>query len=543
MRIKSSLLLLICFILPYLVFCCSATSQDLETGLTPERQIGTDSASYSLVKYVLKVKNDRVIIRANFTNTSKDWVKANFILPQDVKFDKTAREIIYFGDYGRYVLGKKTKIWGMFPRLVLNKDVILSASPINAILIFGGPADPIHVRASPLGEIEKKPPFLSKFGFFKDDYISMVLLLTVFVAGVISVEAGLSAAIIEIALGIIVGNFLGIKPTSWMTFLAGFGGVVLTFLAGAEVDLVAMRRRLKETILIGILSFLFPFLGASSFCYFLWGWTYDASVIAGIALSTTSLAVVYAVLVETGLTNYEIGKIIMSACFITDFAVVLALGGFFAEVSWYTFIFIGVSAAIIALTITFGPWIFKRYGQRIIEPEIKFLFAVLFVFIYFSKLGATHALLPAFILGLLLSKTFSENRALQRRLGSVSFAVITPFFFINGGMNISLKLLITNAALFGILFGIKIAAKFMGVYPLAWKFIPKGSMYLTLLMSTGLTMGTIASMFGLTSGRIDQAQFSVLVSVVVMSAIIPTVIAQIWFQPAVQLHPSKEGNS
>jgi hypothetical protein len=50
-------------------------------------------------------------------------------------------------------------------------------------------------------------------------------------------------------------------------------------------------------------------------------------------------------------------------------------------------------------------------------------------------------------------------------------------------------------------------------------------------MSTGLTFGTISSVFGLNAGYIDQVQYSVLVGVVVASAVIPTFIAQKWFMP------------
>jgi Kef-type K+ transport system membrane component KefB len=53
-----------------------------------------------------------------------------------------------------------------------------------------------------------------------------------------------------------------------------------------------------------------------------------------------------------------------------------------------------------------------------------------------------------------------------------------------------------------------------------------------LLMSTGLTFGTISATYGLTSGIIDTFQFSILLTVVIATAIVPTVIAQTWFQPA-----------
>ena len=365
-----------------------------------------------------------------------------------------------------------------------------------------------------------------------DQYIALVIGLLVFLASLISVEAGISVALIEITLGVIGGNFFKISSTPWLTFLAGFGGILLTFLAGAEVDLVILREKAKESLLIGGFSFFVPFLGTIVYCYWIAHWSLNAALIGGIALSTTSLAVVYAVLVETGLTNYEIGKIIMASCFITDLGTALALSLIFAEFNVFTLFFAGVSIVVIFIMPKISPSIFKRYGERVIEPEIKFLFFILFLFIYVSKLGSSHAILPAFVAGLVLSKTFSENRLLQRKLRVIAFAMITPFFFINGGINISLKMLVQNFGLFAVLFGVKQVTNIAGIYPLARRYVKKEAMFTTLLMSTGLTMGTISSMYGLSSGIINQAQFSVLVAAVVVSAVLPTFIAQKWFYPS-----------
>jgi Kef-type K+ transport system membrane component KefB len=365
-----------------------------------------------------------------------------------------------------------------------------------------------------------------------DQYIALIIGLLVFIGSLISVETGISVALIEITLGVIGGNFLKLTSTPWLTFLAGFGGILLTFLAGAEVDVAVLRGKAKESLLIGGLSFLGPFVGTIIYCHWIAHWSLNASLIGGIALSTTSLAVVYAVLVETGLTNYEIGKILMASCFITDLGTALTLSLLFAEFSVYTLIFAVVSIAVIFLMPKISPSIFRRYGERVIEPEIKFLFFILFLFIYVSKVGSSHAILPAFVAGLVLSKIFNENRVLQRKLRIVAFAMITPFFFINGGINVSLEMLYRNFGLFVVLFGVKQLTKITAIYPFARRFVKKEAMFTTLLMSTGLTMGTISSMYGLSSGIINQAQFSVLVAVVVGSAVLPTFIATKWFYPS-----------
>lgn len=363
-------------------------------------------------------------------------------------------------------------------------------------------------------------------------YAATWIALLIFLASIISVEVALSAAIIEIVAGVLAGNFLGLHPASWMDFLAGFGGILLTFLAGAEVDPGLMRQKLKESLLIGGFSFLVPYLAAIAYCYCVAHWTWKASLIAGCALSTTSLAVVYAVLLETGLTNAKIGKIIMASTFVTDIGTALALSLTFAEWSYRTIWFLVGSAAIVVAAPRYLPRVFERYGTRVIEPEIKLLFFLLFAFMSLGKWSQSHAVLPVFVLGLCMARMFREHREIQRKLRIVAFAMITPFFFIKGGMNVSLGDLAADWQLFLVLFGVKTAAKFVGVWPLAVRYSDGHSAYTTLLMSTGLTFGTISSLYGLQAGHISSAQFSVLVAVVISTAIIPTFIAQQWFSPA-----------
>jgi len=369
----------------------------------------------------------------------------------------------------------------------------------------------------------------------KGDYIPLVVGALVFLASIISLRLGLSVAIIEIALGAIAGN-LGLKTESWMLYVAQFGGIILTYLAGTEIDTKLFKEKFKESFLIGFFSFLAPFVGAFLFAYYFAGWGYKPSLIAGIALSTTSLAVVYSVLVETGLTKTQIGKMLMAATFVTDMGTALALSIMFIQPTIFTLVFYVGSILLIMFVHRFSPYILNHpiYFNKVIEPEIKFIFLVLLIFIFFAQLGGGQAILPAFILGLVMSKHFDEKsktRVILNRLRTVAYAFITPIFFIVGGMKVSFTLIIASLSLFAALFAVKIIAKFIGVYFLAKKYIPGGSMYTTLLMSTGLTFGTISSLFGLQAGIINQVQYSILVGVVVASAIIPTFIAQKWFLP------------
>jgi Kef-type K+ transport system membrane component KefB len=361
--------------------------------------------------------------------------------------------------------------------------------------------------------------------------LAAVLAAVVLVASMASVELGVTVALVELTLGVVAGNVFDLQSQEWLDFIASFASIVLTFLAGMEVDTDYMRDRAKATIGLGVASFAGPFLVATLVCYLALDWSGRASLIAGTALSTTSLAVVYAVLVERDLSDTRIGKLLMSATFITDLCTALALSAIFLKPNLWFPVFLVASLALILGLPRIAPWFFRRYGDRVIEPEIKLVFVSLLVLMVLADASNGHAVLPAFVLGLMMSRHYEEHREEQQRLRVVAFSFLTPFFFLKGGLNVSLGAVFANLGLLAALLAAKMLPKLGFVYPLARRAAPRHAVFSTLLLSTGLTFGTISALFGLNAGIIDGTQFSLLVSVVVLSAVVPTAIAERWFLP------------
>ena len=367
-----------------------------------------------------------------------------------------------------------------------------------------------------------------------DIAVAALLAGAILLASTISVEVGISVALIELLLGVIVGNAFHIDVPSWLSFIGTFAGIVLTFLAGAEVDVPQFRREWPASLSIGLVSFFAPFVVVGLLCYYALDWSRRQAEIGGLALSTTSLAVVYAVLVETGLNRELVGKRLMSATFVTDIATVVGLTVLFIKPTVWFVPFVGVSVALIVGLPKVSPWFFSRYGDRVIEPEIKLVFACLFLLVWLGTKANSQAALPAFILGLVMSSHYVQHRQEQDRMRVVAFAFLTPFFFLKGGMNVSTSALWANLGILALLFVGKMAPKLAGVYPLARRYTAPHATFTTLLMSTGLTFGTITSLYGLSAGIIDRIQFSLLIAVVVLSAIVPTAIAQRFYSPTTE---------
>ncbi|MHB9100503.1 MAG: cation:proton antiporter [Sulfuricella sp.] len=373
------------------------------------------------------------------------------------------------------------------------------------------------------------------------------------VASLLSIWFKMATALSEIVVGtiaqLIIGALLGgallAGDATWLKFLSGAGAILLTFLAGAELDPAVFRKQWKQATAIGLVSFIAPFLGCAALARWGLSWSVEASWLAGIAMSTTSVAVVYAVMLEFGLNATDYGKTVLAACFITDLATVVALGLIFAPFTGRTLIFLGVGVVAFFVLPWIVPRFFRRYGGRPSELEAKFLMACLFGMGALATWADSEAVLPAYLIGMVLAGTVGKDHALVRRLRTLTFGLLTPFYFIRAGALVSLPALVAAPLAFVALLLVKMATKVAGVYPVTRVYgAPKQEgMYTTLLMSTGLTFGTISALFGLSHHLIDQAQYSALVATVIGSAVVPTLIANAFFLPRHLLKPVDEKNT
>jgi Kef-type K+ transport system membrane component KefB len=353
-------------------------------------------------------------------------------------------------------------------------------------------------------------------------------------ASIISIRIAISVALIEILVGVAAGNTIGLPLNEWVNFLAGFGAILLTFLAGTEIDARVVRKHFRSSMSIGVMGFFAPYLGVLFYAHVLIHWPWDEAQIAAISLSTTSVAVVYAVMVETGFNRTEIGKIILAACFVNDLGTVLALGVVFAHYDWKLLCFGAATAAALWMLPKFAPWFFQSVGHRVSEPETKFVAVILLGLGGLSSLVGSEAVLPAYLVGMALAPAFMADRELPHRMRIIAFTILTPFYFLKAGSLVDYRAVVESVGLVAVFLAIKMATKFAGILPLtrALSFDRRDGLYITLLMSTGLTFGTISALFGLTNHIIDQRQYTILVTAVIGSAVVPTLIAQRWFQPS-----------
>jgi Kef-type K+ transport system membrane component KefB len=366
-------------------------------------------------------------------------------------------------------------------------------------------------------------------------------LVLALVATMLSIWFRISTALSEIVVGtvaqLIIGALIGTEvlgaKSAWVGFLAGTGAIVLTFLAGAELDPGIFRTKWKEAMGVGLVGFFAPFLGAAAVAHFILKWSLPASWLAGVALSTTSVAVVYAVMLEFGLNRTDFGKGILAACFVNDLGTVIALGLIFAPFTMRTLIFVGASIVVFAALPFVTPWFFEKYGGRVSELETKYILLLLFGMGGLAAWAGSEAVLPAYIIGMVLAGTVGKDHILVRRLRTLTFGLLTPFYFIRAGSLVSVPALMAMPLAFLALLAAKMVCKMVPLIPTvrAFNHVGHQGLYYSLMMSTGLTFGTIAALFGLNHQIISAAQYSYLVATVIASAVVPTAIANAYFMP------------
>ncbi|MEW6526138.1 MAG: cation:proton antiporter [Spirochaetota bacterium] len=351
----------------------------------------------------------------------------------------------------------------------------------------------------------------------------------------------ISMALMEITVGAIAGFIFAkyFNPdfmqanSDWIKFIAGTGAVVLTFLAGAELDYHTIRDTFKEVTIVGFIGFLSPFIGCTLIAYYILGWSFQSSLLAGVALSTTSMAVVYAVMIEYGFNKTKYGKGILGACFINDLGTVIALGIIFAPFTYKTIIFIIVAIVTFIAMPVITSRLTKVYGHRTVAIRTKWILFILFALGSLALWSGSEAVLPAYILGMVLASSVAKDEFFMRRLRTLTIGFLTPIYFLRAGFLVNLPVIFLAPLPFIILFSGKVITKIFGLYPVIgiFKESTKERWYYTLLMSTGLTFGSISALFGLTHNIIDQNQYSFLIAAVIASAVVPTLIANTYFLP------------
>jgi glutathione-regulated potassium-efflux system ancillary protein KefC len=334
-------------------------------------------------------------------------------------------------------------------------------------------------------------------------------------------------ALAPLALAPLLGPHALEPSKSWIVFLAGAGSLLLTFLAGSELDADMLRATWREAATIGLLAFALPCVGVAAAAHSLLAWHGKAVWIAAVALATGSVSVVYTIMLDLGLNHTRLGRSLLAASYVDNLFAAVAMGVLLAPFTGRTAIFIGLSAAVFVLSPIASARFFGRLRSRVSQPDIRYLLALLFGLGGLSVWAGGEAILPAYVMGMVLAGIVGRNATLIHNLRVIAFGILTPFYFLRAGAQVWIPALFAAPLALPVLLSMKVAMKFTGGMPLlaGFGYTRRESTYYSLMLSTGLGLGSITASIGLARGIIDQTQYSLIVAAVIASAVVPTALA------------------
>ncbi len=368
-------------------------------------------------------------------------------------------------------------------------------------------------------------------------YTEILIGLLIFIAGVLSIELYISAAVLEIIAGVIGYNVFHLEPPVFFDFIAQFGLLGIMFFAGLETDTKILKRHIRSSLQIGIMGYLFPFAGVFFISHVLLKYSIALSILISLSLSTTSLALVYAVLREQKTNIGESKHVILGSAMIIDMLSMLTLTLLIGYVSMEMLLYAIVLIVILVSAKKFGPRLIERYKGSEAELEIRFILLLLLIIPFFSEKLMVSEAVFAYLIGLILSDISEHHEVLVEKMRGIVFGFLGPAFFFKAGLlinlsffSIELLLLISAFTLIAYLF------KFIGVYLASRNIMgdKKGKMA-GLYFNFRLSFGIAAAIIGLSIGLLSIELYTIIVLVVLITSLISTVLLKLYYREPLEL--------
>ena len=340
----------------------------------------------------------------------------------------------------------------------------------------------------------------------------------VFIVGILSLKIKVTPIFLEVIAGLIVGNFFLFEPNQTLNILSGMGILVLMYMAGLEIDFDFLKKKIKPSLYIGGLNFFIPFFGISFFCYYIYNMLFIQAILIALALSTTSIAIVFPILASKGKLTQDM-KLILSSVMIVDIICMIFLGFFSSAFSYLTLIFIVFMALLTYFFPYLGRKIFKKKGEKTIAIELRFVLFSLLALSFTSEHVGLEPALIAFFFGMLTSSFVVEHIELQKQLNGIAFGFLTPIFFFLTGTKIKLFLAQESIVFLIILFLIAYLSKYYSALFAIKKYFKTNASYYAKLFNFRLTFGFIVIIFGLERAIISEEVFSVIGIIIILSSL------------------------
>ena len=359
----------------------------------------------------------------------------------------------------------------------------------------------------------------------QDILIGLLILL----AGVVSIEIGVSTAMIEIIVGVIGSNLLGIRSESWFDFIANYGLLGIMLFAGFETNPDVLKKHAKKNLVIGFVGYFFPFTSIFITTFLILRYPLNVCILLSLGLSTTSLALVYAVIRERQAWSTPTIQIMLGSAMIMDMLSMLTLTLLISQVS-YDLIIYGLSLILVLFfAIKVSPRLIKRYSGHFSELEIRFILVLLLVMLFYAERVNVSEAVLAYLVGVFLSDIVEEHDVLLEKLRGIVFGFFAPAFFFKAGLLINIKFLTLDLLyLIAVLGVLAYLSKYIGIYLISARLINKreGSS-MGLIFNFRLSFGIAAAVIGYETGLLSIGLYTVIILIVLLTSVVSSILLKV----------------
>ncbi|MBD3389024.1 MAG: hypothetical protein GF416_08055 [Candidatus Altiarchaeales archaeon] len=360
------------------------------------------------------------------------------------------------------------------------------------------------------------------------DQSGVSIVTLILLAGIVSVEAGFSTAILEIVSGVIASNYFGLKEVFWIDFLANFGLLGVMFFAGFETEVRVLQKYYKKSLKIALPSFAVPFILTYAVTTTVLGLDQTAAILMSIGMSTTSLALVFPYLREEGLLKMEIGQILFASAMFVDLMSMFSLSFFFTGLSIGTLLFIVFIVGALYILPHVGQWFFKRYCENMVEVELRFIMLTLVGLSFLSESVGIHSAVLAYLIGISMSSLLENHEELENKLRGIVYGFMGPIFFFQSGYLMDLTHFnLETLKVTGILTIVAFGSKYISTRVSVKRVLGRGSRLSALFFNYRLTFGIIVVLLGFRQGIIDEVLYTAALSTILISSIISSISLKI----------------
>ncbi|HAD01529.1 cation:proton antiporter [Macellibacteroides fermentans] len=341
-----------------------------------------------------------------------------------------------------------------------------------------------------------------------------------------------------------VSSFL-FRPESLanINILSQFGLILFMYAIGMELDLMEVKKKLRETLLISHASIVIPFFLGMLVAYFMYeSYSYkftpflSFALFIGISMSITAFPVLARIIQEKGLTRSHLGTVSLASaangditawCLLAVVVAVAQAGNMLSAT--YNILFSVLYVLIMFFAVRpFFAMIGNIYHNKEVVNKgmVAFIFLFLILSSFLTEVLGLHVLFGAFIAGVVMPSNLKFRKIMSEKVEDISLTLLLPLFFVSTGLRTEIGLLNTPqlwgtclaiilVAIVGKFGGALFSARFVGE---SWK----NSLYIGALMNTRGLMELIVLTIGYEMQILPPAIFVMLVLMTLVTTFMTT---------------------